>query len=204
MLYEISVDDGGILDLRVAELLEQYGLTGTFYIPTMRTELNDDQIIDLSKRHTIGSHTCSHPQDLKLLDKDTLMYELSVSKQKLEYILEKPVDKFCLPRGRYDQGVLNAVEKAGYTSCRTTKVFNTDIPNGLLVDTTIHIGYPRKEYEGLPWLDVAYRYLDIVAGKVDGYYHCWGHSQEINKLDEWDNLEKFFSRLSEHKQKRIS
>ena len=54
--FTTSWDDGYKSDVRIAELLKKYILTGTFYIPTC-CHLNDEQIISLSKNFEIGGHT---------------------------------------------------------------------------------------------------------------------------------------------------
>ena len=58
-----SWDDGHPLDLRIAELLNEFGLTGTFYIARdyLPERLSDAQVAALSKRHEIGAHTLTHP-----------------------------------------------------------------------------------------------------------------------------------------------
>src|SRR5271168_1334971 len=57
-----SWDDGHPLDLRVAGLLANYGLAGTFYLPRSNQQpvMNSSQIRDLSKSFEIGAHTLNH------------------------------------------------------------------------------------------------------------------------------------------------
>src|SRR5208283_3028025 len=57
-----SWDDGHPLDLRMAELLAKYRLTGTFYVPrsSQKPVMNPSQIRDLSDSFEIGAHTLEH------------------------------------------------------------------------------------------------------------------------------------------------
>ena len=57
-----SWDDGHPLDLRVAEMLERHGLTGTFYIPrSIETgTMTESQMRELAGRFEIGAHTLNH------------------------------------------------------------------------------------------------------------------------------------------------
>ncbi|MDQ7025047.1 MAG: polysaccharide deacetylase family protein, partial [Anaerolineae bacterium] len=58
-----SWDDGHVLDLRVADMLDRYGLTGTFYIARdfLDERMSDSQLQDLAQRHEVGAHTLTHP-----------------------------------------------------------------------------------------------------------------------------------------------
>ena len=58
-----SWDDGHPLDLRIAELLTRFGLTGTFYIARdyLDERITEAQIKALSCQHEIGAHTLTHP-----------------------------------------------------------------------------------------------------------------------------------------------
>ncbi|MDQ7036500.1 MAG: hypothetical protein Q9P01_17205 [Anaerolineae bacterium] len=58
-----SWDDGHVLDLRVADMLDRYGLTGTFYIARdfLDERMSDSQLQDLAQRHEVGAHTANTP-----------------------------------------------------------------------------------------------------------------------------------------------
>src|SRR5215475_8929147 len=62
MTMTTSWDDGHPLDLRISQLLERYGLTGTFYVPRQAETkvMSTAQIHELSKRFEIGAHTLDH------------------------------------------------------------------------------------------------------------------------------------------------
>ena len=66
---EFSFDDGSIYDLRTADILKQYGYNAIFYIPVNWQKylankridsLSYDDVIELSKHFTIGSHGVNH------------------------------------------------------------------------------------------------------------------------------------------------
>lgn len=202
MKIEFSFDDGDQLDLRVADILEAAGFKGTFYIPSLsngktKRSLNNAQVMALAGRgHEIGGHTVSHPPDMKLLNDEQLAREIYDNKANLEKLIGKPLTKFCYPRGRYDERVKTAVKSFLYESARTTEVLNTEFPTDpFAVPTTIHI-YPRKEYDGRPWQDVAREQFEIAKSKGQrGRFHLWGHSWEIDRLNEWTPFENFMEWL---------
>ncbi len=194
MKIEYSFDDGGKNDMRIASLLEKYHLHGTFYIVVdyigQEGYLNWNQVKELDRRgHTIGSHTLSHPMDLKKLHESELIVEIFNSKQLIENVLGHKITTFCYPRGRMDNRVRDEVIRAGYLTARGTgKPGITKVKDKFYLPGTIHI-YQRKEYGKKSVLEFAKEVIDRVRQK-DGYCNIWGHSREIDKFSLWDTLEE--------------
>src|SRR3990167_4362681 len=194
MHFLTSWDDGNILDLKVATLLQKYNLPGTFYIVGdwigKKDYLTWPDVRELDQAgFEIGSHTMSHPQDLKALYDDQLQYEIQTSKEMIETVLGHPIKSFCYPRGRYDQRVIDQVIKAGYVEARTTKVLVDYLDMGydkLQTPTTIHV-FERSEYKDKSWFGLAKLMLDSSK-----YFLLFGHSWEVEKYNQWDRLEEFF------------
>lgn len=200
MIFETSWDDGRKNDLLIASLLKKYGLPGVFYIIVDRVDqpgyLSWKDIIQLHKDgFEIGSHTMSHPHDMKMLYETELKYEVESSKGMLESVLDVEISKFCYPRGRYDDRVVDAVQKAGYVEARTTKLGGgSNIEDKLKKFTSCHVFNGRKEYLGRSWEQVGYSLFSIAKNHPNnnGYFHIWGHSDEIIRDDQMDKLEEFF------------
>lgn len=191
---EFSFDDGGKDDLKVTELLKKHGFKGTFYVVLdwigQEGFLNWSDIRRLDNEgFNIGSHTISHPQDLKLLYDEQLHYEVQNSKDMLEMSLGHNITSFCYPRGRMDGRVRNKVVESGYIDARGTgKPGIITIEDKFYLPGTIHI-FQRPEYEGKPILDYAKEVLDKIK-KEGGYCNVWGHSAEIQKFSLWNTLEE--------------
>lgn len=191
---EFSFDDGYSNDTRTAEILEKYNLRGTFYIifdaVGQPNRLSWDQIKDLDKRgHSIGSHTMTHPSDLKALFNDELHVEIQNSKDLIENVLGHNITSFCYPRGRFDERVKQIVAESGYITARGTgKPGKTTVEDRLALPGTVHL-YPRQEYEGVPVLEYAKGVIDKVQ-KFGGYCNVWGHGNELEKYSLWEVLEE--------------
>lgn len=193
-----SWDDGHVLDMYLASLLKTYNIPATFYIPS-NCGLEPQHIRNLDGLgFEIGGHTVTHPSDMKLLGPEQLKFEIEENKRLLESIIRKPIAKFCYPRGRYNAEVIKAVEAAKYREARTTAVFYTpkeeDIVALYEMGTTVHV-YQRSEYERKSWQEVAAIYAGWCA-EMGGLFHLWGHSWEIDRDNEWNNLEAFFRLLN--------
>ncbi len=199
---ETSFDDGYKLDLKVAELLKRYKIKGTFYLVLdwigTKDYLSWDDIKWLDKEgFTIGSHTITHPQDLKALYDEQLHYEIQNSKDLLETALGHKITTFCYPRGRADERVKEKVIEAGYINARGTgKVGVTEIKDKFYLPGTIHI-FQRREYDGVSIFDYAKRVLDKIV-KDGGYCNIWGHSREMARDNTFNVLEQILKYIQDN------
>jgi peptidoglycan/xylan/chitin deacetylase (PgdA/CDA1 family) len=188
MEFQISVDDGGLLDLKVADMIEKHDLQKytTFFIPT-NCDLSETDIINISARgFKIGGHTVSHYQNMKTLPAKKQYYEIWDNKRWLEQLIKKEIDEFAYPRGRYSKTTINQVKKAEFKEARTTIVFKTFWEDPFKKDTTIH-WFPRLEYDGKEWYDLARDYLK----DKPSYFHIWGHSKDLEKYSYFEEFNKF-------------
>ena len=183
----ISCDDYSEYNTTVAELLEKYNLKAIFFIECQFVKALD-QIAKLFDRgFEIGSHTITHPQDLKKLPDDELWGEIHGSRDVIEGAIGEKIDWFAYPRGRYNERVIKVVKDSGYKYARTTNLFSKgDYELG---------GYhcfQRKEYTK----DWIIEILDaIMQGKTN---HIWLHVKEIDDRNEWELLEKLFKFIHEN------
>jgi peptidoglycan-N-acetylglucosamine deacetylase len=115
-----SWDDGHPLDLRVAEMLAKYGLSGTFYVPMTaeRATMTVAQVRDLSSAFEVGAHTLHHV-DLRGAADQIASREIAESKAWLEESTGLPCPMFCPPKGRFFGRHLDMIRKAGYFGVRT-------------------------------------------------------------------------------------
>src|SRR5208283_1908206 len=99
-----SWDDGSVLDLRLARLLDKYGLHGTFYVPTKYRydSLTDRDLKDIAQHHEIGAHGVNH-KDLTRLPWAEMVEEISHSKLALESALRREITVFCYPFGHFNE-----------------------------------------------------------------------------------------------------
>ena len=118
--WMLTFDDGGITALDpTADLLEQRGWRGWFFITTDRTGeptfLNPDQIRELRRRgHVVGGHSCSHPPRLSYCSPEQIDREWSRSREVLTKILGEPVTSASVPGGFHSHAVARSAAAAGY------------------------------------------------------------------------------------------
>lgn len=221
IIVTTSWDDGHPLDLRLADLLCKYGLSGTFYVPLRykgHDIINNNEINYIRKNGMeIGSHTLTH-QDLTKLPQQLVFKELIESKKILEEILGERVSSFCYTKGRFNRKVLSQVAEAGYSLARTTVSFRMEsnfnpfympvsfqfYPHSIAT----HIRHTLKDanLKGIiNWIkflkmetDLT-KLSDILFDHIlqdGGIFHVWGHSWEIERFELWNSLENMFNLIA--------
>jgi peptidoglycan/xylan/chitin deacetylase (PgdA/CDA1 family) len=221
ILVTTSWDDGHPLDLRVAELLARYGMTGTFFVPICdpyRPRLSDVQLRELSSSgFEIGSHGMLH-RNLARTPRADLRWEIADSKTELEQIIGRRVSTFCYPMGRFDANVVAEVKRAGYDGARTTRMLSTRARfDPLHIPTTIQayrhssqaywknllrhagardlLGYCTSLRNSESWIELGKRLFDRVL-EEGGVWHLYGHSWEIEQYGLWKEFAEMLAYAS--------
>ncbi|MBV9214590.1 MAG: polysaccharide deacetylase family protein [Acidobacteria bacterium] len=92
----VSFDDGDASHFEVAApLLEKYGFTGWFFVPSKERGLTDEHLRELAERHVIGSHTRTHCRLNENVPIENMTEEISGSKTDLENVIGREVDVFA-------------------------------------------------------------------------------------------------------------
>jgi peptidoglycan/xylan/chitin deacetylase (PgdA/CDA1 family) len=219
-LMTTSWDDGHPLDMRVAELLAKYGLTGTFYVPrvSQKPVMTSSQIRGLCHSFEIGAHTLEHVRIDRLPDREVSM-QLSGSREWIEELTGKSCRVFCFPGGRFRVGQLPLVRQAGYQAVRTVELLSTANPRRIaglcLIPTTVQVfphgpcayarnalrrfsasgmPWPRRSLLARDWTALAKEYF-LRTVEQGGVFHLWGHSWEIEEQGQWVYLENFLKTM---------
>ncbi len=127
-----SWDDGDLLDLKLARLLQKYGIKGTFYVPKKYrvNSFSENEIIFLSKNFEIGSHTLSH-STLDEVSINQAELEIRDSKNYLENLIGQKIKMFAYPRGCFNEKIKKIIKESGYSGARSTQAHYFDVPADL-------------------------------------------------------------------------
>jgi len=216
----ISVDDGHETDFKAAELLNKYGLQGTFYIPARNPErpvMSEDQMRGLATSFEIGAHTMNHVP-LKSLPDSEAWVEIADSKRWLEDTLGKPAVSFCYPRGKFNRATPGLVKKAGFLGARTCLYNLNGFPRNPFLwglsthayshSRTIQLRHATLEANFAGMLNFVHTHkgatdwqqhflyaLEHVEQR-GGIAHLYLHGWEIDELKQWDRVEAIFAEIS--------
>jgi peptidoglycan/xylan/chitin deacetylase (PgdA/CDA1 family) len=222
LLVTTSWDDGHPSDLRVADLLEKHGLSGTFYVPCANSEgrpvMQSGEIAQLGRRFEIGGHTQDHIS-LTGIAPHLAANQIITNKHRLENLLGREVSGFAYVRGQHNRVVRGLVEKAGFRYARTVKnLMSTPGQDRFQVPTTTQFfahsrsTYLRNYLRRGPTLQRSAILAAVLSddglttrlsraaeacARLGGYFHLWGHSWELDEFDLWDELDRLLGRLRE-------
>lgn len=188
--FTASIDDGSYYDLEIAKLFKSFGIPVTMYLTIDHvgmatrkgyTPMTSNQAKSIARITEIGSHTVTHPLLTRVSPEDAYN-EILDSKNMLEATYNKPVTKFCYPRGYANPEIQNMVKEVGYKSARSTIVgYLHKSENPYFEQTTLHAGCDRKEYAGMNWYDYGIKMYEESKHLTFSDYHIWLHGWEIAK-----------------------
>jgi peptidoglycan/xylan/chitin deacetylase (PgdA/CDA1 family) len=228
IIITTSWDDGHPKDLNLAELLQRYGIRGTFYIPKKnsegRSKLSSDSIIELAKHFEIGSHTIDHIRLPGLSDRE-LVRQISDSKHWLEDLLGREIEGFSYPGGKFNTNIVRQAREQGYKYARTIENFRVELgSDNFRMPTTLQF-YPhsrvtlfknilvskhsfRKLSLGVRLLsksDLVDRFKALVDRdfKSNEVLHFWGHSWEMQDVMLWDQLEELLRYINKQRHRFV-
>jgi peptidoglycan/xylan/chitin deacetylase (PgdA/CDA1 family) len=215
----LSIDDGHPTDLKTAELVANFGLRATFYVPASNRErpvMSVAEIRELSAIFEIGSHTLNHRRVNRLSDSEARI-EIDDGKKWLEDVLSQEVVSFCYPGGKFNQRTGQIVKDAGFLGARTCRVNTYSAPAdpfhwGVTTQAYTHGVLKSLRMNSLAgsmnqlricglahdWETHFVRSLDWVEGK-GGIAHLYIHSWETDMLGEWNKLKRVLANAASRK-----
>ena len=196
----LSYDDGVVQDIRLIEIMDKYGLKGTFninsggYLPEDavrerfygRMKLSEAQKLYINSGHEIAVHSLTHPF-LDQLDSAEIIYEITEDRRNLENQYGEIIRGMAYPQGRYNDRIVDILEKCHIAYSRTTKsTYKFGFPeNWLMLHPTCHHNYENLEELIKNFVEKPNRW-----GNAEMFY-LWGHSYEFDNNDNWEVIEKF-------------
>lgn len=194
--FNITYDDGVEQDIPFIEMMNRYGLKGTFNLnsqlmydrfqwihesglPVRR--LGPEQTRHLYDGHEVASHTLTHPW-LDHLTREELLYQMGKDKAQLEAHFEREVCGFAAPFDYFSPLVAQCAEELGFEYARTSNVTGHYTPcheNFYLSSGFYHIMPGLREY-----VDQFLKCDEELA-----LCHIVGHSYDLEVLNLWDTMD---------------
>lgn len=201
--FSLSYDDGVEQDVRLVELLNHYGLRGTFNLNSQLMleqfawthesgmvvrRMPVEQARELYQGHEIASHSLTHPY-LHTLPESEVMRQLGEDKRQLEELFNRPVAGFALPFTDYSDTIARCAQRCGFEYVRISEEsgdFNPIQPRFSRRAGMFHLnpGLGRFVEEFLR-TDCELALCQIV-----------GHSYDLDAADMWQTMEEIFSAVS--------
>ena len=204
--FNITYDDGVLQDIRFVELMNQYGLKGTFNLNSQLMEtqfawthpkgmivkrLPTTRVAELYQNHEVASHTLTHPY-LSQLSEPEVMHQMAKDKENLEQLTGKPVLGFAGPFHHWSDMIAGCAEKCGFEYARNAEERYCYAP-------------PQDYYH---WSAGSYHIMPGFRDFVEGFFHTQeelalcqivGHSYDLDAENMWETMECILKRVSEDK-----
>ncbi len=189
----LSYDDGVVEDRLLVEILNRYGLKGSFHLNSgllgREKNLRRDEIASLFQGHEISAHSVTHPH-LDSIPREELAQQILEDRRTLEALAGYPVRGMSYPYGTHTPYVLAALPALGIEYARTTESHGQfHIPENLL------LWHPTCHHNDDLSAKTEAFFTQNAKGRLRLLY-VWGHSYEFPRNNNWDMIERFAERVA--------
>ena len=203
--FNISYDDGVVQDIRFVELLNKYGLKGTFNLNygLMRSgftwqhecgmtvrRIPEEQVVAVYDGHEIASHSYSHPY-FDNASESEILREMGSDKYFLEKLTGREVAGYATPFYYYSDLMADCVRHCGFEYARISEESN---------DYSVPEDFCRWRGSKFHWDNDL---EDFVRGFLEtdqelALCQLVGHSYDLDVLKLWDKMENICRMISEN------
>ena len=205
-VFTLSYDDGMFQDIRLVDILNRYGLKGTFHLISGRIRKEDAEkpYSHLSARqirelytpngHEVALHTHTHCT-LTDLPAEQIAWEYLQCKSILEDTVGTVLRGSAYPNSRYNGKVLSVLSNCGIVYARGG-------------DQTGSFALPKDWLQLMPTarhrdanlfaLGDQFLQLNIPSHHECAMFCLMGHSYEFDKDNNWETIEAFSEKMGGH------
>lgn len=203
--FVLSYDDGVYQDIRLVEMLNQYGLKCTFNLNTGMMEppyvweadgvrierMPAEMLPELYRGHEVASHTLHHC-DLTQLSDGEVFDEVRDDRHALEKIFGNNVTGFAYPYGNTNKKVKFLLQQCGVRYARGVRSTHTfDMPEDVLEIS------PTCRHKEDEIFDLAKEFIALQPDSPK-LFLLWGHSYEFDMQRGWERFERFCDLIAGH------
>ena len=209
-----SFDDGVTQDIRLIEILNKYGLKGTFNLNSAKLGILDEswkvdvgdiprfiinasQVKSVYAGHEVAVHTLTHP-NLTILNDETVICQVDEDRKALSALCGYPVVGMAYPCGGVNNDervaalIKNNTPIAYARTITSTYTFELQKENLLRFNPTLH--FTDKKLE-----ETVERFLSLQTEEPQLLY-IWGHSYELDYNEScWQRFETLCKMISGRK-----
>ncbi len=198
----LSYDDGRTEDIHVVDILNRYGIKGTFNLNSGRFSglasrpkhedgsefyLDAQQMKELyiPAGHEVACHTVTHPTPGQLPEGGEV-WEFLHDREELERLTGTFVRGMAYPYGTPDERMVDSARLCGLAYGRVVgSTYSFALPQDWLR------WRPTCHHKDAKLESLCQRFLDSDRPWQLQLFYLWGHSYEFTNDDNWEVLEKF-------------
>ena len=201
-----SYDDGVTQDLRLIEMLNRYGMKGTFNLNSggfggresrdiegtlvYRDKIFAHDVKRIYEGHEVASHTLNHPDLTRLSDED-IVYQIEEDRKRLSELVGYEIVGLAYPCGYVDDRVVDVIKtKTGIKYARTVNVTaDYEPPKDLY-----RLDFSSRNF-GEDFLRLAEEFVSLKPTEPR-IFSVWGHAYEFDWHRDWHIFEEFCKIIS--------
>lgn len=201
--FTLSYDDGVESDIKLLDIINKYGLKGTFNLNSELIgdkgtwdfngykvrRLGKEEMQGLYKGHEIALHGCKHLNPTEL-SAEELHYEMAEDKAKLEKIFDQKIVGAAYAYGAYNDKVAEELRADGIFYARTVHSSH----NFKLQENLLEF-YPTCHHDDEELFALLEEFI-AYEGEEPALFYLWGHSYEFDGNRNWDRLEEICKKVS--------
>lgn len=201
--FNVTYDDGVLQDVRFVQLLNQYGLKGTF---NLNSELMQDEFVwthasglDIKRLspieaaavyvgHEVASHTLNHPQ-MEHLPEHEVMRQLREDKENLGLLYDEEIRGFAVPFDYYSDMIEECVKNCGFAYCRISEESHSFAPQNDFYHWKATVFHTDPKLAKLT--------EQFLSAKEElACFQIVGHTYDLDVENMWEKMEKIFKKIS--------
>ncbi|WP_261800348.1 polysaccharide deacetylase family protein [Paenibacillus sp. PAMC21692] len=182
-----SFDDGREHDRRLVEMMNRYGLKGTFHLNSgffgRDGYIQAEEVRALFEGHEVSAHTVTHPF-LEQSPTDQVAEEILTDRAALESLVGYPVRGMSYPFGTYNDRVVDMLPALGIENARTVQSHGSfHMPaDPLRWHPTCHHKTMVEKAEEFLALQSRHSRMELLF--------IWGHSYEFANDGNWELVDR--------------
>ena len=203
--FVLSYDDGVYQDIRLVQILNQYGLKCTFNLNSglmnppyvweadgVKIErMTPDMLPEIYKGHEIASHTVKHA-DLTQMTDGEIFDDVRQDICALEKLFGQKIQGFAYPFGSTDKRVKKLLAMCGISYARGIQSTHSFEPPRDLLDISPTCRHKEDEI-----FDLAEQFVHWQPD-TPKIFLLWGHSYEFDMQHGWERFERFCEMIAGH------
>ena len=189
--FTASYDDGWSQDAKMIELMNKYGIKGTFNLNS--GDILFDQIenpVERYKGHEVAVHGYTHGY-LGRIAPAQAAYDVLKDREKLESVFGGTVRGLAYAHGSYNEETKEILKSCGIKYARkASSETKFDMPRDW------YLFYPTCEDRNPKLLELAERFANMkpIFTQINLFY-IYGHSHFTDRDNLWDKLEQVFQMM---------
>ena len=204
--FNVSYDDGVLQDKELIQMLNKYGIKGTFNLNSdlMKQEsawfhecgmvvkrLSEKAAKGLYDGHEVASHTLTHPY-MESLSAEQILHEMAADRDNLQALFDTEIVGFAVPFDYYSDLIKECAKIAGFEYARTSEM------SGAYTLPEDCYSWPAGIFHLSPELEA---YVEDFLDTDEELALCQivGHSYDLDAERIWDKMEALFAKVSDNK-----